>query len=403
MSSLVRATVVVAGLMLCCSPTFAQNDAPTATAADWPALMKERDEKLAQLQEIRTQLQSADAAQAKQLQAQGNKLLEEVFGSLFPRMRAAAKELLKSEKLDDETLAAIAEIAFRTYQENKFAEAGALAEGLLAKLPEIPAEPAATDDPESPEVQQVKQTRLLIAQALNIAGVASFATNNFDRAVELLNKAGENNLLIPQLGGQYLDNANDYVGYWKEEQAAREKDAAAAEKLPVVELDTSRGKIVIELFEDDAPNTVANFVSLVESGFYDQTKFHRVLPAFMAQGGDPNTKPGAEGQPGTGGPGYTIKCEWDQPNSRRHFAGTLSMAHAGRDSGGSQFFLTHLPTPHLDKDVAVPAGRDAHTVFGRVLEGMDVVLALRQGDEITAAKVLNKRNHEYKPETTPEP
>ena len=79
------------------------------------------------------------------------------------------------------------------------------------------------------------------------------------------------------------------------------------------------------------------------------------------------------------------------------------MAHAGQDTGGSQFFLTHLPTPHLDKDVAVAQGRPAHTVFGRVVEGMDVVLSLRVSDEIVAAKVLNKRNHDYVPETLPEP
>jgi cyclophilin family peptidyl-prolyl cis-trans isomerase len=378
MSSLARATVVAAGLILCCTLALAQNDAPTATAADWEELIKERDDKLAQLQKIRTQLQKAtDAAQAKQLEAEGTQLLEDIFSSLFPRMRASATDLLKGDSVSAETLTSIAELAYRTFQENKFAEAAALADGVLAK------------DPEN-------------KLALNVAGVCHFATQDFEGAAKMLSAAQEKGLLFDNLGGQYLESANNYVGYWKEEQARREKDASAPEKLPEVELDTTRGKIIIELFEDDAPNTVANFISLVESGFYDGTTFHRVLPAFMAQGGDPNTKPDGTGQAGTGGPGYTIKCEWDQPNSRRHFAGTLSMAHAGRDTGGSQFFLTHLPTPHLDKDVAVPAGRDAHTVFGRVVEGMDVVLALKQNDAISSAKVLNKRNHEYKPETTPE-
>jgi cyclophilin family peptidyl-prolyl cis-trans isomerase len=376
--SLVRATVVAAGLMLCGTLALAQNDAPTATAADWEELIKERDDKLAQLQKIRTQLQKAtDEVQAQQLQAEGAQLLEGIFSSLFPRMRASAADVLKGDSVSAETLTSIAELAYRTFQENKFAEAAALADGVLAKDPEH-------------------------KLALNVAGVCHFATQDFEGSAKMLSAAQEKGLLFDNLGGQYLETANNYVGYWKEEQARREKDASASEKLPVVELDTTRGKIIVELFEDDAPNTVANFISLVESGFYDGTTFHRVLPAFMAQGGDPNTKPGGSGQAGTGGPGYTIKCEWDQPNSRRHFAGTLSMAHAGRDSGGSQFFLTHLPTPHLDKDVAVPAGRDAHTVFGRVVEGMDVVLALKQDDAISSAKVLNKRNHEYKPETTPE-
>lgn len=382
MTSAVRALVVTAGLILCCTPSFAQNDAaaPTATADDWPALTAERDNLLARLKDIREQLATATGQQASDLRAEGTQILDDIFNSLFPRMRASALDLLKHDTVDEESLNAIAELAYRTFQENKFAEAGALADGILTKAPDN-------------------------AIALNVAGVCCFALQDFEKSQQLLAAAQEKSLLIPELGGQYLDSAAEYVEFWKEEQAIRAKEdaAPAAEQLPQVELDTTRGKIVIELFENEAPNTVANFISLVESGFYDGTQFHRVIPNFMAQGGDPNTRPGAEGQPGTGGPGYTIKCEWDQPNSRRHFAGTLSMAHAGRDSGGSQFFLTHLPTPHLDKDVAVPAGRDAHTVFGRVIEGMDVVLALKAGDNIAAAKVLRKRDHDYVPETTPDP
>ena len=119
--------------------------------------------------------------------------------------------------------------------------------------------------------------------------------------------------------------------------------------LPRVKIETTKGTIVVELFENEAPNTVANFVSLVESHFYDGTPFHRVIPGFMAQGGDPTGT-------GTSGPGYTIACECDLPDARKHFLGSLSMAHAGKDTGGSQFFLTFAPTEHLD-------GR--HTVFGR--------------------------------------
>ena len=104
---------------------------------------------------------------------------------------------------------------------------------------------------------------------------------------------------------------------------------------------TSEGDIEIELFENEAPNTVLNFITLVDKGFYNGLKFHRVLPGFMAQGGDPKGD-------GTGGPGYTIPCECYQPDHRLHFRGSLSMAHAGRDTGGSQFFLTFVPTQHLD-------------------------------------------------------
>ena len=134
-----------------------------------------------------------------------------------------------------------------------------------------------------------------------------------------------------------------------------------------VKLSTTRGDIVIELFENEAPQAVANFLTLVKDGFYDGVVFHRVLPGFMAQGGDPTGT-------GSGGPGYSIKCECYQPNYRRHFRGSLSMAHAGRDTGGSQFFLTFVPTSFLD---------GKHTVFGRVIEGMDVAAGLKrlaQGD-----------------------
>ncbi|KEF42823.1 MAG: cyclophilin [Cyanobium sp. CACIAM 14] len=134
-------------------------------------------------------------------------------------------------------------------------------------------------------------------------------------------------------------------------------------------MDTDAGLIRIDLFDGDAPGTVANFVKLSKDGFYDGLAFHRVIDGFMAQGGCPNTREGARGMPGTGGPGYTIPCEI---NARKHEAGTLSMAHAGRNTGGSQFFLCHAPQPHLDGQ---------HTVFGHT-EDMDVVLALKNGSRI---------------------
>ncbi len=164
--------------------------------------------------------------------------------------------------------------------------------------------------------------------------------------------------------------------------------------LPQVKIETTKGTIIVELFENEAPNTVANFVSLVESHFYDGTPFHRVIPGFMAQGGDPTGT-------GTSGPGYTIACECDVPDARKHFLGSLSMAHAGKDTGGSQFFLTFAPTEHLD-------GR--HTVFGRVIEGFEILpkITRTEGpqagssrDKILKAEIIRKRDHEYKPKTTP--
>jgi peptidyl-prolyl cis-trans isomerase B (cyclophilin B) len=130
-------------------------------------------------------------------------------------------------------------------------------------------------------------------------------------------------------------------------------------------IDTDRGVIKIELFDKDAPGTVANFEKLAKKGFYDGLKFHRVIADFMIQGGCPKGT-------GTGGPGYTIKCETAN-NPRKHGKGALSMAHAGKDTGGSQFFITHRATPHLD---------GVHTVFGQVLTGQEVVDAIRVGDRM---------------------
>ncbi len=147
-------------------------------------------------------------------------------------------------------------------------------------------------------------------------------------------------------------------------------------------METSKGSINLQLFEADAPIAVANFEKLAQEGFYDGLGFHRVIPNFMVQGGCPNTREGASGMPGTGGPGYNIKCE-TKNNPHKHQTGTLSMAHAGRDTGGSQFFITHSPQPHLD---------GVHTVFGEVVDAaadMAVVNAIRQGDKIVSVKIVS--------------
>lgn len=139
-------------------------------------------------------------------------------------------------------------------------------------------------------------------------------------------------------------------------------------------METDKGTIHLELFDQDAPNTIKNFVELANSGFYDGLAFHRVLSNFMVQGGCPNTRPGATGAPGTGGPGYKIKCEI---NPNLHEAGSLSMAHAGKNTGGSQFFICHSAQSHLD---------GVHTVFGKTAD-MDVVNAIRQNDKILSVKI----------------
>ncbi|WP_198005723.1 peptidylprolyl isomerase [Synechococcus sp. W2B2] len=140
---------------------------------------------------------------------------------------------------------------------------------------------------------------------------------------------------------------------------------------------TDAGQIKLEMFDNDAPNTVANFVKLAREGFYDGLSFHRVIDGFMAQGGCPNSREGARGMAGTGGPGYTIDCEI---NSKKHVPGALSMAHAGRNTGGSQFFIVHDSQPHLD---------GVHTVFGQTGD-MDVVLAIKNGTKIQTVTVQDQ-------------
>ncbi len=143
---------------------------------------------------------------------------------------------------------------------------------------------------------------------------------------------------------------------------------------------TNKGDMHVSFFENDAPNTVANFVKLANDGFYNGLKWHRVLPDFVIQGGCPNTREGASGMPGTGGPGYQIDCELNGEN-QFHDRGVLSMAHAGRNTGGSQFFVCHSRnnTANLDRN---------HTVFGKVTEGLDVIDDIRQGDSIDEIQII---------------
>ena len=139
------------------------------------------------------------------------------------------------------------------------------------------------------------------------------------------------------------------------------------------EIHTAKGLIKVDLYENDAPNTVKNFTDLAKKGFYDGLNFHRVIPNFVIQGGCPNGI-------GNGGPGYKIDCELDGDN-QYHDKGVLSMAHAGRNTGGSQFFICHSRdnTAHLDRN---------HTCFGKVTEGLEVIDMIQQGDKIEKIVVV---------------
>lgn len=136
---------------------------------------------------------------------------------------------------------------------------------------------------------------------------------------------------------------------------------------------TEKGDMTVEFYDNDAPKTVENFLKLAKSGYYDGVTFHRVLPDFVIQGGDPTGT-------GAGGPGYSIDCELDGEN-QYHDRGVLSMAHAGRNTGGSQFFICHSRnnTAHLDRN---------HTCFGKVIENVDVVDDIKQGDKILGVEVI---------------
>jgi len=239
-------------------------------------------------------------------------------------------------------------------------------DALLAALPAAKFE-------DLPEYGGVKLLAALIAARANDFSGAS-------ALVQAVIEGGYPASMKPRLD-RYGPGLKEIAEQWPAEQAlwAAEKD------LPRVEFETDQGRIVITLFEDDAPNTVASFITLTEQGFYDGLLFHRVVPHFVVQGGDPDGT-------GSGGPGYSIKREL----GRKHFRGSIGMARGNDpDSAGSQFYfcLSAATTHHLN------AG---YCVFGRISEGLDVMDKLRLGGKVIRAKVLNKRAHEYKVEKLPE-
>lgn len=235
----------------------------------------------------------------------------------------------------------------------------------------------------------------------DMAGVAAYGANDFALAKEYLDKAAAAGPLSSD-AKEARDTIERYdlIKLWAEEQKIRAAEAKA-DDLPRVKLTTTQGDIVVELFEDEAPETVANFIHLVQSGFYDGRLFHRVIGRFMAQTGCPKGD-------GTGGPGYRIHSECYNDGARKHFAGSLAMAKSSdpvtgkpiRDSEGSQFYITFNPKPQLNAD---------YTVFGRVIEGWDTLSKIQRYnpqdkdavkpklDKIVTAEVLRKREHEYTP------
>ncbi|MFH1551166.1 MAG: peptidylprolyl isomerase [Planctomycetota bacterium] len=209
----------------------------------------------------------------------------------------------------------------------------------------------------------------------------------FDEAIDILEKISPENDAEAKDIKEVIEKFEQYRRYWESEKEYVKEDEE--KKAPRVRLKTTRGDIIVELFQDDAPNTVDNFISLVEKGFYNETLFHR-SEGWVVQGGDPLGC-------GIGGPGYCIKTE-TVGNRRRHFLGYMGMARGEeKDTEGSQFYFVRCFRPRLDEG--------EYTVFGRIVEGMDVMLNLEQGDKITEATFVNKHEHEgrnFTPETIPE-
>ncbi|MFN0056456.1 MAG: peptidylprolyl isomerase [Planctomycetales bacterium] len=337
--------------------------------AQWDELLARRDEIVKEISALDRQARTADDAVKQKLFQQFQALDAEFRTELQPRMIKLAPLVLAKDPGNLQAAEVVINVAYR---QNRYQEVLELGRKLLDA------------DKSSPPL-------------LNIVGISQFATHDFEKAQETLTLASQADPQgFAQMGGPYLEACEDYLEYWKKEQELRAAEAQA-DDLPRVLLKTTRGDIVLELFENEAPNTVANFISLVEGGKYDGVAFHRVIPNFMAQGGDPNTLDGDPDNDGGGGPGYTIPCECYQENARKHFQGSISMAHAGKDTGGSQFFLTHLPTTHLN--YVAGKSQSNHTVFGRIVKGLPNALELQAGDKIQTAKVLRKRDHEYVPKT----
>lgn len=168
---------------------------------------------------------------------------------------------------------------------------------------------------------------------------------------------------LPEIGGLFLNY--DILGFMSKQYAAPPPMTIDESKTYTATFETSRGNVVCELYAGEAPATVNNFVFLAREGFYDGTAFHRVIADFMIQGGDPTGT-------GRGGPGYQFEDEFSA-SSKKHQVGSLSMANAGPNTNGSQFFITHIVTDWLD---------GKHVVFGQVLEGQEIVNSVQQGDQL---------------------
>jgi cyclophilin family peptidyl-prolyl cis-trans isomerase len=351
-------------LVLICSNYIAAGAEAEDVSAQYAAVCAEWDVVDQKLDDLETEFREATSTRREEIRREYAVMVDKA-NALLPQLRVAgiaAYEAAPNE--DQKLLRLLAGIAGDAVRNDRYEEAMELASLLI--------------DNKCPE-----------KAIYGFAGMAAYCRDEFGLAQQYLTLAKDADVL-PDGALVYLTDVAFAKKLWGAEQEIRDAEAQAND-LPRVLLKTTKGEILIELYENEAPQTVGNFVSLVEKGYYNGLTFHRVLPGFMAQGGCPTGT-------GSGGPGYSIYCECHEKNHRKHFRGSLSMAHAGRDTGGSQFFLTFRRTSHLDGQ---------HTVFGRVIEGVEVLAKLQrrdpearvkpEPDKIVEAKVVRKRGHEYKP------
>jgi cyclophilin family peptidyl-prolyl cis-trans isomerase len=341
---------------------------PNRSAADeYQRLMEEWKSILKDLRKLKVQYSTGALAEQAEAQKQWTALIDKGNLTVAALEAAGLKAYVEAPNEDPQLTRFLVKLADDAIQRDDYAAAKRVTDELIAH--------------QCPD-----------KQILDSAAIAAYVLNDYDQAEKYFKEAKDAGVLSAY-GKELEPNVKQYKEYWVKEKEIRDVEAKA-DDLPRVKLTTTKGVIVLELFENEAPETVGNFISLVEKPFYDGLNFHRVIKNFMAQGGDPKGD-------GSGGPGYHIYCECHKPEKRRHFQGSLSMAHAGRDTGGSQFFLTFKQTPHLND------GPDCHTCFGRVIEGMEVLSKLQRRDpqaagaltpdSIVKAEVMRKRDHAYQP------
>ena len=345
---------------------------PGPANAEFKRVFEEWKTLLGQVGALRARNRIAKDAERPEIEKQWNELMEKAK-VLQPQFFAAAeKAFIEAPNADKEVTDLLREIFYTGAAQDDYEHAARIGKLLI-------------------------DNHSGTGQMCSDAGVAAVCTGDFAAAEAYFATAkkegydaakDKNDPLLDQ-AKYYTTNLDKFQKSWEKEQAIRDAESKA-DDLPRVLIRTNKGDMEVELFENEAPNTVANFITLVEKGFYSGLTFHRVLPQFMAQGGDPKGD-------GSGGPGYKIPDECRGQNHRLHFRGSLSMARESRpNTAGSQYFICFVPSSRLDGE---------YTVFGRVIKGMDVLAKIQRrdpekhdppdADKIVEAKVLRKRPHDY--------